>query len=332
MSQKPQHQSRILIFDIARIVLLTLVLHIHLEILADAPKNFLSPYEYLAVPLFVTLSFYLTAKHFLKERMSVLELSTRLKRLIVPLVFWSLVGFLPHLKSFTFPNIFLQFATGELVNLSLYYLNLLVVITLICFALTYVPRKVRIGVYALITLLAFYLQYSLINYHYFHPLDPVWQYSYSRLTELLPYAMVGLGFGILKSQFQKQWLFPVAVSMFGYLAYRFVLPMSTPLGFNYQGLTFFTQVLFIFPILLLLARIRTHKHAFSYLERLGGYTFGVYLFHYPAIEVLLLVHPAMRGFIDANTNLFLTVFLLVSFAVCFVLDSLTKKKYSFLLR
>lgn len=332
MHAQTRSSSRILIFDILRIVLLFLVLHIHFEILANAPIDFLSTYEYLAVPLFVTLSFYLTSKHFLQDAMPTRDLGTRLKRLVVPLIAWSLFGFLPHLPSLSLPNIVMQIATGELVNLSLYYLNLLVVITFICFVLTYIPRTVRIWVYGLITLLAFYLQYSLINYNFFHPQDPIWQYSYSRLVELLPYAMLGLGLGTLKSKFQTDWRFPVVAMLLGYGLYRVVTLFAVPLGFNYQGLPFFAQTLLIFSGVVLLARVKTEKEATKHLQTLGAYTFGVYLFHYPLIELLLSIFPASKGLIENYHMAFLLGFIGVSFLLCYAIDTLTKKRISYLLR
>jgi len=141
------NSSRVFIFDVMRIILIFLVVHFHLHILVLSPLDVLSRFELYAVPLFLVLSFYLTAKYFTKDSVAFADIHARTNRLLIPLIFWSLIGFLPHLELFTLSNVFLQILTGELVNPPLYYLNLLIVFTGVCCVLTYVRSSLRVPLF-----------------------------------------------------------------------------------------------------------------------------------------------------------------------------------------
>src|SRR3989339_705261 len=181
-------KTRNSIFDLLRIVLTLLVVNVHIRIITGVKPNFLEPFTWVSVPLFIVLSFFLTGNSSLKER---------IRRLFRPLVFWSAIGFAIHPDLINLKNIFQQMATGHVVNTPLYYLVLLIWFTLINWIINKFPKSFKIIVYLLIISTALFLEYSSLNYNFFFPMMTVVEKSYGRFVELIKYVPVGLAFGYL---------------------------------------------------------------------------------------------------------------------------------------
>ncbi len=332
MKVQAHTSARVLTFDLLRIILLFCVLHIHLNILISTPKDFLTPYEYVAVPLFLVLSFYLTAKYFTRNELPFSDVKPRLMRLVIPFVFWSCIGFLVHPRSFVPSEILMQLLTGQVVNLPLYYLVLLILFSILCAVMTYIPRTVRFGAYFGLIAIAFYLQYSLKNYHFFELQADAIRYSYARFVELLPYAMLGTILGVLKSKIERDWRLYLGMPLIAYAGYWYTQDFLLPRGFNYQGLFLFFQTFLAFSLVLIFAKLPIDRYLPRVIHHLGGYTFGIYLFHFVLLEALFLLIPAAKQPILLHPNIFLLFFTGICFYLCFAVDRLTKHKLSHLLR
>ncbi|HEX7543104.1 MAG TPA: acyltransferase family protein, partial [Patescibacteria group bacterium] len=170
MLNKNDRQSRNSFFDLLRIILTILVVNIHIRMLTQGQPNNLEYFGFYAVPLFMTLSFFLMSKYFSQIKLSFAFISSRIKRLIIPLIFWSLIGFLVHPELVNIKNVFLQLMTGGLVNLPLYYLNLLICFTFLFWLITYLPPRFRIFIYIGIILVVFNLEYLRTNFNFFYPM------------------------------------------------------------------------------------------------------------------------------------------------------------------
>ncbi len=57
-------QVRNTIFDLLKIILTFLVVNVHIRNVTHGKVNFLETYGYYAVPIFVSLSFFLMSKYF----------------------------------------------------------------------------------------------------------------------------------------------------------------------------------------------------------------------------------------------------------------------------
>lgn len=327
--------SRVFIFDLFRILLFIPVLHLHLRILVLSPVGFLTRFEYYSVPLFLVLSFYLTSKYFLDEPIPQQKVKARLKRLLVPLVFWSLFGFLPHLNIFTVPNMFLQFFSGSVVNTPLYYLNLLIVFTLLMTVLTYVKQSIRKILFLLIIPLAYFLQYSTMNYVFFSQFVTPVKLAYGRTIELIPYVMLGVLFGFLSSNLLKNWKLSFALFLVGVIGYIVTIRIPFPSGFAYQGLSWFFGSLTIFLLVLQTTKLALEEYVgvkmHTFINQLGKYIFGIYLFHYAVLELLLKFFPGIRSVIISYTNAFILLFIVICFVFCFLFDKLTNYRFSMLI-
>src|SRR5215216_6660367 len=88
--------SRVGTFDLLRIILIVLVVNLHIRIIAYSSPNLLERFVFYAVPLFLVLSFYFMSKYLMKERVPHKIILSRIKRISVPLLFWSAMGFVVH--------------------------------------------------------------------------------------------------------------------------------------------------------------------------------------------------------------------------------------------
>jgi peptidoglycan/LPS O-acetylase OafA/YrhL len=328
--QHSDRSSRIFIFDLLRIIFTVLVINLHIRIITQGQPNILEPYTWNAVPLFLVLSFYLSSKYYLQPKFGIAFLKLRLSRLFIPLVFWSVIGFLVHPELFNINNLFLQLITGQVVNLPLYYLNLLIIFTVIFWLLTYLPFKLRLFIYVSIVALAFYLQYSQLNYLQFTDSIEAIKKSYGRFVELIPYAIVGLMFGLSAVKTNKRTLSIIfLVTMISYiLTYKF----SQPSGFHYSGIQLFLTTTIIFSISLFVSHLRLNNALGRFIASLGKYSFGVYLSHFILLEALIRIFPFLKLYISSNSLLFLIVYIVLCYIVCIFLDILTRRKFSYLLK
>ena len=139
MSDKNPDKTRNSIIDLLRIILVVLVVNIHVRI--------------ISVPLFIIISFF-----FFKNK----SLIVKIKRLCVPLIFWSAVGFIIHPNLVNVKNIFLQLLTGQIVNTPLYYLILLAWFIVIYWLIDLFASSLKVSIYFWIILIALFLEYSRI--------------------------------------------------------------------------------------------------------------------------------------------------------------------------
>lgn len=326
----PPPKTRIVIFDIARILLITLVINLHIRIITAGEPNILNQFGLYGVPIFLMLSFFLMSKYYLKDNLPLDDLKKRLKRLVIPLVIWSIIGFLPNLSFLSVPNMLLQLGTGELVNVPLYYLNLLILFTIIGWVLTYIRLSYRIFIYGVLILIALTLQYTLGNYYLFEPTSLVWRNSYGRFFELLPYSMFGILFGVISSSLKKPWILYTSLFSLYLICFIATLGFPQPLGFRYAGHTLLFGSLTVFSLLLLLIPLTLPPKVQIVIQILGKYSFGVYLIHYPLLELLTLSNSSLTHFITNFSLLFLLIYTVFCYLICMILNTITRNRFSFL--
>lgn len=325
-----RNSSRVGIFDLLRIILTILVVNLHIRIIAYTKPNILESAAFYTVPLFVVLSFYVMSKYFIQERVPYQVIVPRIKRVLIPLLFWSAVGFAVHPELIRVKNVLLQIATGELVNVPLYYLNLLILFTVIFWLLTYVRLKIRFVFYALILSIAFLLEYSLINYHFFSPTAPAVKNSYGRFIELLPYAVVGIIFGWMRLKMKIKSIGFIITLLFFSACYIITLYFPQFPGFHFSGMTIFSGTIVIFSLTLLLSKLQFASTVHMWIELLGKYSFGIYLFHFILLEFLLKIFPHMIVYITNSSLLFLMIYIITCYGSCILFNIITRHKLFFL--
>jgi fucose 4-O-acetylase-like acetyltransferase len=242
---------RIFSFDLLRVVLIILVVSLHIDIVAGKLSQPLqiTNYAIYAVPLFLVLSFYLMGKYFLQDKLSCQIILRRIKRIVLPLFFWSILGFLVHSDLINIKNIVIQIATGGIVNTPLVYLILLFIFTILFWLLTFVEFKLRVAIYFILIFVAFSMQYSSINYNLFSSTPFAVKYSYGRIAELLPYASLGV---LLKLFIEKTKNRPSSIIILILLAsilYLLTVNIIQPPGFYLPRIKFFFGSITIFSLI-----------------------------------------------------------------------------------
>ncbi|MFA5770355.1 MAG: acyltransferase [Patescibacteria group bacterium] len=330
MINKNTGQSRNYIFDLLKIILTFLVVNIHIRNITHGKVNFLEPYGYYAVPLFITLSFFLMNKYFFQRELSFSIILTRVKRLAFPLIFWSGIGFLLKPNLINVKNIFLQLFTGKIVDTPLYYLNILIFLTLIFWFITYLPIKLRPSLYLVIIIAAFILEYTGFNTRFFNPMGDEIRKSYGQIVELIKYASLGMLFGsLVKLNKKKVILFSLVGST---LLLLLIFKFPQPWGYNYSGLKLFLGTIFVLSSILLIGQVNFSEKINKAINIFASYSFGVYLCHIIFFEALLQIFPDIKLFNVSYPFLLLFIYTMSCYTFCFLFDFITLKKLSLLVK
>ena len=320
--KKADKQFRNPTFDLLRIMLTILVINVHVRIITGVKSNFLEPYTWYTVPLFIILSFFFVSNK---------PLIIRIKRLFLPLVFWSTIGFIVHPNLINNKNIFLQMITGHVVNTPLYYLVLLIIFTIIYWLINKLSSRVQIFIYSLIVLIALFLEYSNLNYNFFSSMIEVIKKSYGRFVELIKFIPVGLVFAYLSKKINNKNIFIILSSIF-LILFFIVSYIPVPPDFHFSGLKTLMGSISIFSLVVSLSNFRFSKKINTFINSFGKYSFGVYLSHYLLLEAILITFPLLKSFIIINQFLFLFCFVIFCYLFCFFFDLLTSKRFSFLVK
>lgn len=315
-------QPRNSIFDLLRVFLTVFVINIHMLSIYRLKYNELVPYTWYTVPLFVVLSFYFVSSK---------PLSERLKRLFIPFIFWSIVGFIIHPNLVSINNILTQFITGHVVNFPLYYLALLIYFTVINWIINkYFSRYQKI-VFCLIIISTLFLEYSKINFNYFILKPDAFQKCFGRFTELIIFVPIGLTFAYLKKNINNKNIF-LLLSIFFLMAFFVVSRIPVPSDFHFSGLKIMTGSITIFSLTIWLSHLKFNDRFNNIISSIGRYSFGVYLFHFLLLEILLQNFPQTKFFITHYQLPFLFSYVIFCYFFCYIFDLLTFNKFSYLLK
>ena len=183
----------------------------------------------LAVPSFVIISFYLMERSILSRNDE--KYKTRLIKLLIPQVGWAFIYWfvylmcsvlfskdLPH----SFTDLLWQIFTGHstTLNATMWYQVDIIVLTIIYYSIfrKLDDRKGYIAI-VILTLFAYFMQYSLINYNLFKDLRFELKYPLGRIIEMIPYATIGFSFKYFNilEKIKKYWYLAIPVSAFMFL-------------------------------------------------------------------------------------------------------------------
>lgn len=156
------------------------------------------PFCEFAVPVFMFLAFY-----FGKPLDDWMALGRRLKRLAIPFVFWSGVGFCCRCvveHSFDVKMLGLQMLFGMPANSPLYFMNLLMAYTVIFFLIHKYALKCRFAFCFCAIAVSFLLQYTGLNGLMWKTLPLVGEITCGRFVELFPVAVFGIVVRELRQQ------------------------------------------------------------------------------------------------------------------------------------
>ncbi len=241
----------------------------------------------MAVPCFVMMSFYLNASLFLQTKFITAEQFTKkIKRLLLPFIGWSIIGFIVYLKRISVGNILLQLLFGAVVNAPLYYLAITIYFVVSFYLLTRLNIKFRLVILCLLAVFCFYIQHTGINYNIFSSLPDSSRYTLGRFCELFPYAVAAI---FLRRYFDMtqcykadyrvdlRW-FLIIVPVF---AIGVILKSSFKSeGFGYQGIGLMLCVFSIFLLFLIQSNIKLANLIPNIVLSISNISLGIYCSHY----------------------------------------------------
>lgn len=151
--------------------------------------------ERIAVPTFMFVSFVLAGKNLLSANNGFKHTIHRTRRLLTPIVLWTLVGFVffKFQEHITLNDILWQLLTGHSYNQPMWFINDLLYITLVLTPICLTSsNRVKCLLFTIIAVLAFSVEYSGVEQLLVDDLRYELKYPAGRFIEMLPYACTGL--------------------------------------------------------------------------------------------------------------------------------------------
>lgn len=304
------------------------------------PRPILLPFfntKFLAVPIFMLMSFFLTEKDF-SAAPSQEKIFNRFYRLLVPYVSWAIIYYLVlqcldllFFKGFVngIEDLGWQLLLGDnpKLNAQMWYHFDLIIITILFIFIFWIFKKHSFFVICLLGITALFLQYSGLNWAAFEPFE---QYRteifyLGRICEMIPYACLGAlisRYGILE-QNKKSWLYSVIVCTYACIFTYFNI-VVTPAGFAYSGLRYIILAMLIFAIFYLLPFHKLPDTIKSGIVFISKYSMGIYCVH-------ILIGTILNALILPQTGWQLSTFrecifiYIISFVISYLIAKLPIK-------
>ncbi len=310
-----------------------------------APMVLVRDFRAFAVPVFMLITFFLSARHFASNDPK--WLGRRFYRLFLPFAFWSILAFAtcrllgPHFPAFAtdpsngafwkesckaapepvaFKYLLLQaLGTTRTLGSQMWFQAVLVILTgfFAVFFRFVKPRHVMCGLVVLFAV-GVMMDYSGLNFSIFDPYGYEIRNPLGRIFPMLPYAAMGLAAGMHSRRLDeldlsRRW-FIVAL---GAVAVAFLMKYEVfvkPKGFYYMGLKMLCVAVALVAAFRVLPMERVPARVRSFVVWAGGYSMGVYFSHIYVGKLLEeLVFPHI-GVVPRSFGGGCAVF-----AVCFVL-------------
>ena len=250
-----------------------------------------------AAPAFMFLSFIFMEK--VLSNPSYFTIRKRIIRLLWPYAIWGTVSWcISFFAGIIFKSkvaggiqsLFWQLATGggHHINAPLWYIAVLVWITLLYFLLFFFLRRKAILVINLLAFFCIILQYTGWNYELFKKLSFELSYPLGRIAEMIPYATLGFDVSCGKKHIVSFGNSPYTLFILLFIAlafFGFNQSSSAP-GFGYQGMFLllgtasFTTLFYLLPLQKLPEAIK------RFIGFIGAHTLGIYCMHYPIGNIL----------------------------------------------
>ena len=241
----------------------------------------------IAVPCFVIMSFFLTSPAYIADhRIEYTQFKKRLQRLIKPFIAWSIMGFLVYPKEISPLNFLLQIFFGSVVNAPLYYMSILIYITLLFSASTIIRPNFRLTILFILASGCIVFQYTGYNFEIFNRFNESYKHTLGRIFELLPYAVAGVlirrfyNIGKNNKDDYKPGLIPI-MSVLCILGIGSVIWWCQAVrGFGYQGFGLILCSCAVFMLFLLQSNRTILRFTPQIMVSISTVSLGIYCCHY----------------------------------------------------
>lgn len=259
-----------------------------------------------AVPCFMFISFYYFAKFDFNDLDNI---KSRMLRLIVPYISWSIIYFLVYIwtSNDSIINVLLklvlQISFGHTLNRAMWFQVDLIAITALYI---WGKRKWNINLKKLSIIglvIAYAMQYTGINYEIFLKLPYSMSYTLGRIAEMFPFAAAGYLLGNknllmdikIKIKRERLYLYGILGMIVGGCVLRSCLLRGKGFGYN-GGLDTLITVCLINIFFYCVSDVMP-QILIPFVKRLSSYTMGIYFSHNLIGRILLKFFPQGNGII-----------------------------------
>lgn len=315
-STNPPERQRNQWFDLIKLVASFFVIVLHIGSFVTHDTTGWGYYlGWYSVPFFITVSTWL----FVTSRDSLVRgvFVRKMKRLLLPFLVWSAIGFLLHREVWTWQNIIKQLVTGTAVNAPLYYLPLLaLILSGVYFVQQRIPRGS--GIYFIYIVLILLAEFGGLEKYLTYYLGPL-AFFVCKVIELSKYSagvlyLTGQPKGDIH---QSRVRLVLALTMF-VVNLSFDKLTAAPVG--YVGAA---------QLVIVMLLVEAASAAPSFPSAIGNlvaplqkYTFGIYALHFLVVERLTSAVPLVTP---------LLVFLGCA-GVCLLIDRASHGRLAWLVR
>ena len=249
-----------------------------------------------AVPVFFTVAAYFSGKKVMAGE----GLVSRIKRLLIPYVFWSV--FIWIALSITdiiigsdyihgIGNLIVELLTGSAdYNVSLWFITDLLIITIVYTLIGRLIKTdgIKVFVYVFLGALGIALQYANVLVYLLENKGDAINYMVGRIPEMLPFMSIGVLFAYFDvlNRLKKHWIITAIVSVAVFVInYNFTfLPLVR--HFWYGGIRTMLLAVSLVVLFYVLPLDNIGKKATKAVSLLTGCVMGVFYIHYPIGEII----------------------------------------------
>lgn len=266
-------------------------------------RCFFSYFRSMAVPVFMILSFYLSAHFLLSKEWKFDKLTKRLKRIYLPMVAWALIywvvyngiAFFGDVNSLHLPlkDFLWQAVIGHCYNTAMWFNAVLALLTIFLYVICKRWSKYNIVIVLFVSLFAVFVSDSGLN-NVFMSLRSELNFPLGRIAEMLPFA----GFGLLlyKSREDKKYLHLIVFVVLVFVIKEFcgVIYKGEVFGYHYNGMKLFFCAILLVSLFVYMPLQKFPTCLKKTLAFLSRYSMGVYCIH-------MLVGTVI-GFLNVDTD------------------------------
>lgn len=277
-------------------------------------------YGNVGVPVLFLLSFYLN--DFTQKKLII----KRMERLITPHLFFSLLYFMVYGMLINPPsdvyaggdilsNLLFQICFGVSLNPPMWFLPNLIVISLF-FYMVFIFFETQRGIWVSIVVagVALWLQYSGVNFFYFHDLPDYAKWTVGRFVELVPFAVLGVVFSYYNlleciSRYRK--IVGIVSVIILLLEYKFDMVVWIE-GFGYQGIYFLIISICLVMLFCAMPLEKMPMMVKQIINKWSCYNMGIIAIHYMVRAVYGIILGEVRRLSLDEALLLYVVSLLIS--------------------
>lgn len=294
-------------------------------------RYFFSFFRSMAVPVFMIVSFYLSARFLLSEKSQFYKLAKRIQRIYLPLVAWALIYWVIYncialygdVNGLHLPlkELLWQVVTGHCYNTAMWFNAVLALLTVLLYLICKRWPKYSMVIVLIVSLLAVFVSYSGLN-NVFMSLRSELNFPLGRIAEMIPFA----GFGLLlyKSREDKKYLHLIifVASVFLVKELCGVVYNGEVIGYHYNGMKLFLCATLLVSLCVYMPLQKSPTCLKKTLAFLSRYSMGVYCIH-------MLVGTVI-GFLNVDTDpLYYSLLIyLVSLISCCLISKVPYKLFN----